>query len=211
MANKKYFEDGIYVKSTLDLIGDGVLNGNLSVSGDLNLTQKINFSSYNSSMVDGDLVYDGSSLIFTQSTNNVDLLDKIGKITGATGNLPMFDSEGNLIDSGIEATTEEFDYIDLIEITGITSNTLTSILSKYTITSVVLNETSGSSITVNIGTETGTTDIVNGEVVDANELKRAAIGKDTFSLTENQFIYIESDDWSNSSLDVYIKIERFAR
>jgi len=135
---------------------------------------------------------------------------KIPKITGATGNLPVFTADGEIIDSGIEANSQFFDYIDFIELSSINSDTQTVIPAKYQITNIVFEEINSNDVgNISIGTVTGGTNIVNSEPVNANELKVAPIGDNIFSKTTNQVIYITSNNWGSGVLSVSIRIEKF--
>jgi hypothetical protein len=192
----------------------GTLIVNSDITGQtLNATQKINLSIYSNTSVEGDLWYSGENLYFTSGSTDIDLLDKLEKVTGYTsGNIPMFTSDGQLTDSGIEATQEYFDLIDFITLSATTEDTNTVIPANYRITSIVFEELSGNSAgDLYIGTTTGFTgDVVSGETVNSNELIDATLGTNLlYSTTESKILYVESTSWGSSSVNVYIRIEKF--
>ena len=79
----------------------------------------------------------------------------------------------------------------------------------YKITSIVLEETAGTNVTMNIGTTTGSAEIVNNRIVIGNSIQETALGTTLFSTTSSQIIYIESSAWSTAVVDVHIRIEKF--
>lgn len=198
MLNKRYFEGSLETRK------------DLSVSGITDIYEKINLKNYTNLSSDGDIWWNGNELFFTSGSTDVDLLNKIGKVTGATGNIPKFDSNGEILDSGIEAIQEEFDLIDFITLSGISTNTNSIIPENYRIVSIVFEELSGNNAgDISVSTSTGGNDIVSGETVNSNELIDSTLLKTIFSTTDSTTIYIESTDWGNSSVNVFIRIEKF--
>jgi hypothetical protein len=138
------------------------------------------------------------------------LTSKISIVTGATGNLPEFNSDGELVDSGIEAIKEDFDLIDIISLTDIDADTTTVIPAKYRIVSFVFNETSGYTAgNISVGTGATGTEIINTEALGASALLDGSIGQEIFSITSSQMIYISSSAWGTSLVDITIRLEKY--
>jgi hypothetical protein len=186
---------------------DGKQLENSTVSqSKLNLTNPDNDNdAATKSYVDnGNYLSGGTNIDISGTTINV-------KVTGTTlGNIPKFNSNGELVDSGIEASEEEFDLIDFVNLSEISTNSEQTIPSNYRITSIVFEEITGSSAgNISVGTSSSGTDIVNSESVGANSLVDATLGTTIFSTSSDQTIYIESDSWGSGVVNVYIRIEKF--
>ena len=214
-ANTSYYTqseaDNKFVYVTGDTIsGNLIVNANIT-GQTLNTTQKINLTSYSNTSVNGDLWYSGSELYFTSGSTDIDLLNKIPKVTGATGNLPVFTSSGEIEDSGIPAIQEDFDLIDFITLSAITSDSDTVIPSGYRITSVAYEELSGNSAgIITISTTAGNSgDVVSGVTVGSNSLVDGPLQTTIFSTSSSTLIYIESSSWGSSLVNVHIRIEKF--
>lgn len=92
--------------------------------------------------------------------------------------------------------------------TDITSNgLLATIPDGCIIDHIVFNETSGASVTVDIGTTAGDDDVLAAEVCPASETHIATLGT-IFSVSSTQQIFISSAAWTTASLDVYILLRK---
>ena len=195
----------------LSLIG-GTLTGDLTLdSSSINVGGYINISSNdNTTPSEGDMWYFDSLYFRSGTTTTVDLLDKIPKLTGVTGNIPMITADGTLEDSGIPAIQEDFDLIDFITIVDTSEDGLFVIPAGFRIVSLVLEETSGNSTgNISVGTTSGGTDVISGETVGAGELVDTTILKSIFSTTVSTILYYESSDWGTGIVTFHIRLEKF--
>jgi len=175
----------------------------MTKSSDSDTTQLI-YNSGGTLTGSSNLTYNGSALTLSGKSLYV------GDLTGTAEYLLGVDSDGKIIETEIEAIQEDFDLIDFIELTDISSNTDTVIPAGYKITSFVFEETGGtSSVTIDVGTTSGGTDIINSRTVGSSSLVEGAIGTSIFSKTSSQQIYIESSSWSTAVVDISIRIEKF--
>ncbi len=74
-------------------------------------------------------------------------------------------------------------------------------------TVIVKNNTSDKSITLNMGTTNGGTDILNGSTVAGGVIYTATVNK-LFSFSANKDIFIQSSDWNSADIDVYFLMEK---
>jgi hypothetical protein len=129
----------------------------------------------------------------------------------STEYLVAVDGNGKFIKTEIENVQEDFDLIDFIELTSINEDDVSLVIpAKYRITSIVIEEVSGSSAgNISIGTTTSGTDVVNSETVGANALVDCALGDTIFSKTTSNVLYISSSSWGSGGIDISIRIEKF--
>lgn len=141
--------------------------------------------------------------------NNGDLTVVSLSSSTATEYLIAVDSNGKLIKTEIENVQEDFDLINFVSLTNINYDTSIQIPPKYMITSIVMEEVSGiTQSEIYIGLSSATTEVVNYESVDANEIRRIPIGKSVFSSSSSTTLHIYSTSWIGK-LNIYIKLEKF--
>ena len=141
--------------------------------------------------------------------------DSNGFATTLTG------TEGSLIGFGASNEVQEFEAIEvynilkeenitadktlaLLDISGISSN----IKAKFNVDTIAFQNNTANSVTVNVGTTAGGTDVVNALVIGANALVLAPLGTTFFSTTLGQTLYISSGSWNSADIDIHVKVSK---
>ena len=88
---------------------------------------------------------------------------------------------------------------------GMSSNTEISavILAKYKCNDIIIENTSGTSVTINIGTTLGGVEIASALVCAAGSLQQVSVNH-IYSSTTTQSIFIASSSWTTASIDIHI-------
>jgi len=222
------------LQTALDNAGQNIYNGT-DVSP-LTKRNKLRFSGYLEAVddaIDEETQVDLSSTALKESNvarfglNGSDEVDlKIVENTLLTGDSNGFattltGTEGSLIGFGASNEVQEFEAIEvynilkeenitadktlaLLDISGISSN----IKAKFNIDTIAFQNNTANSVTVNVGTTVGGTDVVNALVIGANALVLAPLGTTFFSTTLGQTLYISSALWNSADIDIHVKVSK---
>ena len=99
-------------------------------------------------------------------------------------------------------------FIRRIDRSAVTANTTFTIPLGFKIDSLIIKNNTANAVTINIGTTTGGTDVLNGLVVGANVVIDATLLILFFSTTAGTTLYFESDNWNSANLDFKVLIKR---
>lgn len=95
-----------------------------------------------------------------------------------------------------------------VEVPDIDSDSLiTTIPAGYMLEFLVLHETTGADVTIDIGTTAGDDDLISSLTVSGSGFSTQSLGS-VFSLTSTQQIYISSSAWGTSSLDIFALLRK---
>ena len=222
------------LQTALDNAGQNIYNGT-DVSP-LTKRNKLRFSGYLEAVddaVDEETQVDLSSTALKESNinrfgvNGSDEVDlKIAENKLLTGDSNGFattltGTEGSLIGFGASNEVQEFEAIEVynilkeenitadktlafLDISGISAN----IKAKFNIDTIAFQNNTANSVTVNVGTTAGGTDVVNALVIGANALVLAPLGTTFFSVTLGQTLYISSSLWNSADIDIHVKVSK---
>lgn len=155
---------------------------------------------------------------------NVDL--KIAQNKIPTGDINGFATEYTASSEcllGLDSNSEilEFEAVEIYNILkeeGITANKTLALLdingnsanvkAKFEISAIVVQNTTGNAVTINIGSTALGTDVVNGFALGANETKKLPLGTTFFSITSGQNLFISSGSWNSANLNIHVTISK---
>jgi len=222
------------LQTALDNAGQNIYNG-VDVSP-LTKRNKLRFSGYLEAVDDAvaeETQVDLSSTALKESNinrfgvNGSDEVDlKIAENKLLTGDSNGFateltGTEGSIIGFGASNEVQEFEAVEVYNIlkeTGLTadktlalldiSGLSSSIKAKFNVDTIAFQNNTANSVTVNVGTTAGGTDVVNALVIGANALVLAPLGTTFFSITTAQNLYISSGSWNSANIDIHIKVSK---
>jgi hypothetical protein len=141
--------------------------------------------------------------------------DSNGYATDLTG------AEGSVLGFGASNEVQEYEAIEVFNILkeeGITadktmalvdiSNISSNLKAKFAIFSIVAKNNTANAVTINIGSTSLGTDIVNAGVVGASSEVRLTVGTSFFSTTAGTTLYISSGSWNSANIDIHIQIQK---
>ena len=124
---------------------------------------------------------------------------------------------------GLDASSEikEFEVVEIYNILkeeGVTADktlVLTDIngnsanvKAKFEISAIVVQNTTANAVTINIGSTSLGTDVVNAFALGASETKKLPLSTTFFSTTIGQTLFISSGSWNSASLNIHVTISK---
>jgi hypothetical protein len=192
-----------------DFLGavDDAINSETVVSLDSNITKDVNTSRFGLNLSDEvDLKIPHERLPVGDSNGNAT------NLTGTEGNLIGFKEDNKITQfEGIEA-------FNILRETGITANkqlaligidgVASNIKATFMIDEILIINTTANSVTVNVGSSSGGTQVVNALVVGANTTVVATLGTRYFSNTSGQNLFISSGSWNSANVTISVTVKK---
>lgn len=86
--------------------------------------------------------------------------------------------------------------------------TLTDLIpAGFILTNMLIEEINSQEVDINIGTTVSGYDVLYDQTIDADDSQVLVFDR-FFSKTSDQTIYVNSDDWNGSSINIYIQMTR---
>jgi hypothetical protein len=192
-----------------DFLGavDDAINSETVVSLDSNITKDVNTSRFGLNLSDEvDLKIPHERLTVGDVNGNAT------NLTGTEGNLIGFKEDNKITQfEGIEA-------FNILKETGITANKQLALIgidgvasnlkATFMIDEILIINTTANSVTVNVGSSSGGTQVVNALVVGANTTVVATLGTRYFSNTSGQNLFISSGSWNSANVTISVTVKK---
>lgn len=192
-----------------DFLGavDDAINSETVVSLDSNITKDVNTSRFGLNLSDEvDLKIPHERLPVGDSNGNAT------NLTGTEGNLIGFKEDNKITQfEGIEA-------FNILKETGITANKQLALIgidgvasnlkATFIIDEILVINTTANSVTVNVGSSSVGTQVVNALVVGANATVVATLGTRYFSNTSGQNLFISSASWNSANVTISVTVKK---
>ncbi len=192
-----------------DFLGavDDAIEEETVVSLDSNITKDVNTSRFGLNLSDEvDLKIPHERLTVGDVNGNAT------NLTGTEGNLIGFKEDNKITEfEGVEAfnilretgiTGDK--QLALIGIDGVASN----LKATFIIDEILVINTTANSVTVNVGSTSGGTDIANAITIGANATVVLTLGTRYFSSTLGQNLFISSASWNSANVTISVTVKK---
>ena len=192
-----------------DFLGavDDAIEEETVVSLDSNITKDVNTSRFGLNLSDEvDLKIPHERLTVGDSNGNAT------NLTGTEGNLIGFKEDNKITQfEGIEA-------FNILKETGITANkqlaligidgVASNVKATFMIDEILVINNTANSVTVNVGSSSGGTQVANAVVVGANATVVATLDTRYFSSTSGQNLFISSALWNSANVTISVTVKK---